>query len=162
MIKKEELYYLYNWAKNKDFPIRSGPTSSGYSNKPVKFCWIKKNMKSCLLRKSVIDNYTVETIHKNEDILFSMYVVFDGGTELGPHKDPNIYKEEYKRIQIPITIPSKDECYMMWKGEKVFYQEGVYQIYDVMDHVHSGYNYSNDPMAFLFVDVKKGTEVEIQ
>ena len=28
------------------------------------------------------------------------------------------------------------------------FQRGVPQIYDVMDHVHEGYNYSNDDMIF--------------
>ena len=44
---------------------------------------------------------------------------------------------------------------MIWKGEKVTWEEGVPQIYDVMDHVHEGYNYSDDDMLFLFVDILK-------
>ena len=44
---------------------------------------------------------------------------------------------------------------MIWKGEKVLWEEGVPQVYDVMDHVHSGYNYSDDDMIFLFIDILK-------
>ena len=44
---------------------------------------------------------------------------------------------------------------MIWKGEKVFWEEGVPQIYDVMDNIHEGYNYSDDDMLFLFVDIFK-------
>ena len=42
---------------------------------------------------------------------------------------------------------------MIWKGEKVM-GRGVPD-YDVMDHVHEGYNYSDDDMLFLFVDILK-------
>ena len=44
---------------------------------------------------------------------------------------------------------------MIWRGEKVFWEEGVPQLYDVMDEVHEGYNYSDDDMLFLFVDIFK-------
>jgi len=162
MILREDLNYLYNWAKNIDFPLRSTPTSDGYSSKPVKFCWIKKNTETNSIRKNIIDDPRIELIHQNPDILFSMYVVFESGTELGPHRDPDVYRERYKRIQIPINIPDKEKCYMIWNGQKVFYEEGIYQTYEVMDHIHSGYNYSDGPWSFLFVDVKKDVEVEIQ
>ena len=44
---------------------------------------------------------------------------------------------------------------MVWKGKKVFWTEGEPQVYDVMDHVHEGYNLSDDDMMFLFVDIEK-------
>ena len=44
---------------------------------------------------------------------------------------------------------------MVWKGKKVFWKEGTPQIYDVMDHIHEGYNLSDDIMMFLFVDIEK-------
>jgi hypothetical protein len=157
MIEKNELNILFEWAKNTELPLRFGPTADGYSSVPIKFCWLKKNRKNSIIRKSTIKDQKIEKILENDDILFSMFVVFDPGTELGPHKDPNIYKEPYKRIQIPIEIPDKDKCYMIWNGEKVFWEEGVPQIYEVMDYIHEGYNLSDKPMKFLFIDIKRNS-----
>jgi hypothetical protein len=162
MITKKDLKDLYEWSKTNNFPIKCAPTAEGYSNKPIKFCWIKKNIKTIVVRKSIIQNFHIQSIYENPDILFSMYVIFDENTRLGPHKDPNIYKEPYKRIQIPIEIPDKEKCYMIWKGEKVHWKEGNPQLFEVMDYVHEGYNLTNKPMKFLFLDVKKSAEVEVQ
>ena len=154
MIQKNNLNILFEWAKNFEFPLRCGPTADGYSSTPIKFCWLKKNRRNSIIRKSVIKNQEIERILENEDILFSMFVVFDAGTELNPHKDPNIYSEPYKRIQIPVEIPDKDKCYMIWKGKKITWEEGVPQVFEVMDYVHEGYNLSDKPMKFLFIDIK--------
>lgn len=154
MIRKNDLNILFEWAKFNTFILKTAPVSNGYSSIPVKFCWLKKNIKNTIIRKSVIKNQEIERILENEDILFSMFVVFDAGTELNPHKDPNIYSEPYKRIQIPVEIPDKDKCYMIWKGKKITWEEGVPQVFEVMDYVHEGYNLSDKPMKFLFIDIK--------
>jgi hypothetical protein len=44
---------------------------------------------------------------------------------------------------------------MIWQGEKVYWRAGEPQIYDVQDHVHEGYNFSEEPMIFMFVDIRK-------
>jgi len=44
---------------------------------------------------------------------------------------------------------------MIWKGQKVYWQSGEPQIYDVQDHVHEGYNHSDDDMIFMFIDIEK-------
>ena len=103
-------------------------------------------------------------IYDNDDILFSNYAIFYAGTILKPHKDPNILRYPYKRIQIPLTIPNKNECYMQWvdvKDGKVTWEEGVPQVCDVMNHLHEAFNKSDKPMEILFVDVKHDTEVVI-
>jgi hypothetical protein len=161
MIDNKDLIYLYDWAKITNFPLKKAPTSNGYSNKPISYCWLKKNMKTITLRKSIIQNKNVEDILENDDILFCTIASFESNTILGPHKDPNVYRHPYKRIQIPLDIPDKNKCYMIWKGEKVFWEEGKSQIFDVMNYVHEGYNYSESPMVFLFVDVKKESKVDI-
>ena len=161
MIEKNDLNILFEWAKSNSFTLKTAPVSNGYSSIPVKFCWFKKSIKNTIIRKNAIKNVEIKKILENEDILFSMFVVFDSGTKLGPHKDPNVYSEPYKRIQIPVEIPDKDKCYMIWKGEKVTWEEGVPQVFEVMDCVHEGYNCSDKPMTFLFVDVKKDTIAEL-
>lgn len=157
MIQKNDLNILFEWAKNSQFIMRKAPTADGYANKPISYCWIKGVGKSVMIRKNLIKNEVVEKIYENEDILFSMIASFDENTELKPHRDPNLYREPYKRIQIPLEIPDKDKCYMIWKGEKVIWEEGVPQVFEVMDYVHEGYNLSDKPMKFLFIDIKRSS-----
>jgi hypothetical protein len=168
MITKKELDKLYQWGKSIDIPYKIAPTAMGYSNKPISYCWIKgesvkKNGDSSVkyMRKRVIKNEEVEKIFDNSEIIFVTFALFDEGTILQKHKDPNIYREEYKRIQIPLTIPNEEKCYMIWKDEKLHWSEGKPQIFEVMDHIHEGGNLCDSPMEFLFLDVKKDTEVEL-
>ena len=154
-MKRSDLDYLYEWATRTDFPLRRAPTAVGYSNKDIYFCWLKaSNDKRGSVRYSLVQEESAQQILENDEVVFATVSCFEPGTELGRHKDPPVYGIHYRRIQIPLYIPSND-CYMIWKGEKVFWEEGVPQIYDVMDHVHEGYNYSDDDMLFLFVDILK-------
>ena len=153
-MKRSDLDYLYEWATRTDFPLRRAPTAVGYSNKDIYFCWLKaSNDKRGSVRYSLVRDERAQQILESDEVVFATVSCFEPGTELGPHKDPPVYGIHYRRIQIPLYIPSND-CYMIWKGEKVFWEEGVPQIYDVMDHVHEGYN-SDDDMLFLFVDILK-------
>jgi hypothetical protein len=170
MITIQDIELLYCWAKSNKFPMKrgggrgngfEGVNSYGYSNKPLSFCWIKKVMKTTTLRKLVTD-ISIQKILNNDDILFSMIISLDGGTEIGPHKDPNNYREPYKRIQIPLKIPDKEKCYMIWKGEKIHWNEGEPQLFEVMDYIHEGYNLSDEPMELLLIDVKKEVQVQIK
>lgn len=154
MITSQELSTLYEWASKQKFPVRKAPTSEGYSNKEIQYCWLKGVGNGVTIRKKLMDEKILQ-IYQKDDILFSMYVIFEGGTELSPHKDPNIYREPYKRIQIPIYIPDEHQCYMIWRGQKVHWNAGEPQVFEVMNYIHEGYNYSKEPMIFLFVDVKQ-------
>ena len=163
MITHLDLIELYNWAKDTEFPVKTAPTIEGYSNKPIDYYWIKSVKKSTLIREKLMTD-KVRKIYDNDDILFSNYAIFYAGTILKPHKDPNILRYPYKRIQIPLTIPNKNECYMQWvdvKDGKVTWEEGVPQVCDVMNHLHEAFNKSDKPMEILFVDVKHDTEVKI-
>ena len=163
MITNLDITDLYNWAKNTEFPVKTAPTIEGYSNKPIDYYWIKSVKKSTLIREKLMTD-KVRKIYDNDDILFSNYAIFYAGTILKPHKDPNILRYPYKRIQIPLTIPNKNECYMQWvdvKDGKVTWEEGVPQVCDVMNHLHEAFNKSDKPMEILFVDVKHDTEVVI-
>jgi hypothetical protein len=168
MISKSDLDTLYHWAKDCEFPMKIAPTVEGYSNKEISHCWIKaesvdksgtKTVK--YVRKKIIQDSKVLEIFDSSEILFSTVSLFSPGTILGSHKDPNVYRCPYKRIQIPLEIPDQEKCYMIWQGQKVFWKEGVPQIYEVMDYIHEGANLSDAPMKFLFLDVKKETVVDI-
>ena len=154
-MKKSDVDYLYEWARTQDFPLRRAPTAVGYSNKDIYFCWLKGHREDhgCV-RKSIIEDQKVVDILEQDDILLATISLFESGTALGPHKDPPVYGKAYRRIQIPLYIPS-DRCYMIWDHKKVYWKEGEPQVYDVMDYVHEGYNLSDDSMMFLFVDIEK-------
>ena len=154
-MKTNDLKYLYEWAAETEFPLRRAPTAVGYSNKDIYFCWLKAlTNNGGGVRESVVRDQRARDILKSDEILVATIALFESGTELGPHKDPPVYDKKYRRIQIPLHIPS-DECYMIWRGRKVLWKEGKPQIFDVMDYVHEGYNYSPDDMIFLFIDIVK-------
>jgi hypothetical protein len=158
MITKEEIDYLYSWSKDKKFLLKKEPSSAGHPNKPILFCPLKLTFRDPIIRKSIV-NGKVYDILSNPEILFCGCVVLQPQTEHGPHKDLNIYVEEYKRIQIPLSTADKDNCYMIWNGERVHWKAGEPQVFEVMDYTHEAYNYSDNPMRFLFLDVKKSTNV---
>ena len=154
-MKTNDLKYLYEWAAETEFPLRRAPTAVGYSNKDIYFCWLKAlTNNGGGVRESVVRDQRARDILKSDEILVATIALFESGTELGPHKDPPVYDKKYRRIQITLHIPSED-CYMIWRGRKVFWKEGKPQIFDVMDYVHEGYNYSPDDMIFLFIDIVK-------
>ena len=154
-MKTNDLKYLYEWAAETEFPLRRAPTAVGYSNKDIYFCWLKAlTNNGGGVRESVVRDQRARDILKSDEILVATIALFESGTELGPHKAPPVYDKKYRRIQIPLHIPSED-CYMIWRGRKVFWKEGKPQIFDVMDYVHEGYNYSPDDMIFLFIDIVK-------
>ena len=154
-MKRSDVDYLYEWATANEFPLRRAPTAVGYSNKDIYFCWLKAQTNNGGgVRKSVVNDQRAQQILDSEEILVATIALFESGTELGPHKDPPVYDKKYRRIQIPLHIPS-DDCYMIWRGRKVLWKEGKPQIFDVMDYVHEGYNYSPDDMIFLFIDIVK-------
>ena len=156
-MKRNDVDYLYEWASQTDFPLRRAPTAVGYSNKDIHFCWLKAIYRNGAIggvRKSVVGDERAQQILDQEEVIFATVSVFDAGTKLNPHRDPPVYGKKYRRIQIPLYIPS-NKCYMVWEGKKVFWKEGEPQVYDVMDHIHEGYNLSDDIMMFLFVDIEK-------
>ena len=141
-MKRSDVDYLYEWAARTDFPLRRAPTAVGYSNKDIHFCWLKaiyRNGSIGGVRKSVVEDARAQSILDSEEVIFATVSVFDAGTKLNPHRDPPVYGKKYRRVQIPLYIPS-DKCYMVWEGKKVFWKEGEPQVYDVMDHIHEGYN----------------------
>lgn len=160
MITKNDINKLYNWAKQTNFPLKKAPTSNGYANKTIYISWLKAVGKTITIRKKLMPDEIYE-IFKNEEILYATYSLFDSGTILTPHKDPNVYREPYKRIQIPLSIPDKEKCYMTWIDKKVFWQEGIAQVYEVMDYIHDAANFSETPMEFLMIDVTKTTYVNV-
>ena len=158
MLTKDNLKQLYKWASQSKFPLKKAPTTVGYSNKDIYICGLKYIRKNINIRKSLMTE-SVYNIMKNDEILYAVYSRFSGGTILKPHKDPDVYSDRYKRVQIPLDV-TKD-FYMVWKGENVYWENGVTQVYHVMDNIHSAFNNSDKTMEFLFIDVKLETEVEI-
>jgi aspartyl/asparaginyl beta-hydroxylase (cupin superfamily) len=159
MITKNDIQTLYKWAKVTEFPLKKAPTSKEYANKDIYISWLKGVGKTVTIRKKLMTD-EVYKIFQNDEILYATYSLFVGGTILKPHRDPNVYREHYKRIQIPLSIPDKEKCYMTWQDKRVYWEEGVAQVYSVMDYLHDGGNISEKPMEFLMIDIKKSCMVE--
>jgi len=163
MITKDDLQTIYEWGKVTTFPLKKVPTAIGYSNKDIYISWLKGAGKRIMIRRKLMTDKVIK-IFENEDIIYSTYSIFHAGTILTPHKDPDVYPQKYKRIQLPLKIPNPKDCYMEWinvKDGKMLWEEGVPQVCDVMNHLHEAFNKSNESMEFIMIDVKSDTEVEI-
>lgn len=158
MITKSNLKELYEWASSSEFPLKKAPTTVGYSNKDIYICGLKYIRKNTNIRKSMMTD-VVYNIMKNDEILYAVYSRFIGGTILTPHKDPDVYRDRYKRVQIPLNVTR--DFYMIWKDKKIYWEDGVTQVFEVMDNIHQAFNNSDKTMEFLFLDVKMNTEVEL-
>lgn len=158
MITKSNLKELYEWASSSEFPLKKAPTTVGYSNKDIYICGLKYIRKNTNIRKSMMTD-VVYNIMKNDEILYAVYSRFVGGTVLTPHKDPDVYRDRYKRVQIPLNVTR--DFYMVWKDKKIYWEDGVTQVFEVMDNIHQAFNNSDKTMEFLFLDVKMNTEVEL-
>ena len=158
MITNSNLKELYEWASSSEFPLKKAPTTVGYSNKDIYICGLKYIRKNTNIRKSMMTD-VVYNIMKNDEILYAVYSRFIGGTILTPHKDPDVYRDRYKRVQIPLNVTR--DFYMIWKDKKIYWEDGVTQVFEVMDNIHQAFNKSDKTMEFLFLDVKMNTEVEL-
>tara|TARA_B100000212_G_scaffold320042_1_gene277622 strand:- start:504 stop:1028 length:525 start_codon:yes stop_codon:yes gene_type:complete len=174
MISKKQLNELYSWALTaKDSKIRRGLATYGkaasfvnenvdeFENYMVTGNWLKMTRKLTNIRKKVMPDH-IYKIYENPEILYSGYAHLKPHFYIKPHKDPDVYSARYKRVQIPLSLPERDKIYMTWEdGRKVFWEEGVAQVWHVMDYSHSGNNESDKSAKFLFLDVTLDTEVEL-
>ena len=170
MISKTDLKNLYEWAKDKDFPLRRTITTrkpygtnkiESYCNKEIYSYPLKFGRRKVTIRESVMPQEIID-IFKDEDILYTDVSIFQSGTILKPHRDPHIYNFPYKRIQIPLDIPEVGKCTMRWiKGGTIVWEEGVPQVCNVMYDIHEASNLSDKDMFMMFLDVKMDTEVEL-
>ena len=170
MISKTDLKNLYEWAKDKDFPLRRTITTrkpygtnkiESYCNKEIYSYPLKFGRRKVTIRESVMPQEIID-IFKDEDILYTVVSIFQSGTILKPHRDPHIYNFPYKRIQIPLDIPEVGKCTMRWiKGGTIVWEEGVPQVCNVMYDVHEASNLSDKDMFMMFLDVKMDTVVEL-
>ena len=98
MITNLDIKKIYDWAKETKFPLKKVPTAGEYSNKDIHLCWLKGAGKKVLIRKKLMSDDIFEIFSKSE-IIYASYSIFDGGTILNPHRDPDVYPKKYKRIQ---------------------------------------------------------------
>ena len=71
MISNENLIDLYNWAKNKEFPVKKAPTTKGYSNKDIHICGLKFVRKNVNIRRNLMSKKIID-IMENDDILYAV------------------------------------------------------------------------------------------
>ncbi len=167
MITKKELKEFYEWGLETKFPRKISPKFTGrgrdFQTYDVTGYWLKMTRKMVNIRKNFMPE-NIFKMHENHEILYSGYAILAPNCYIKPHKDPDVYMHDYKRIQLPLELPERDKCYMEWvdlKDGRVFWEEGVPKVCDVMNHTHSGTNESDKPHKFLFMDIKVETEVEL-
>ena len=165
MITKDDLDQLFEWGSSVEFPLKISPKFTGrgkdFDGDDWRGYWLKMTRRMTNIRKSYMPEHIVK-IHENPDILYSAFVNIASGADIKPHRDPEVYLHKYKRIQIPLVVPEREKCYMVWDDNKKYYWVvGVPQCWVVMDHTHSGANYCDEDAKFLFLDVKLDTEVII-
>jgi len=157
MIKNKDIEVLFKWGKNNFSSKHILIGSSGYWNKnvmmnPVKFS--KGKIKKSITNKDVINALS------DPNIITSFFVLVEPHSISLPHIDPPVYKERIKRIQIPLSVPKGEETFMIYKGEKFYWKEGVAQVFDVMNNLHEAQNLTDFPLKFLMLDVKFDCAVE--
>ena len=54
MITRKNLYKLYDWARDKSFPLKKAPTSTHYSNKDIYICGLKFVRKNTNIKKNLM------------------------------------------------------------------------------------------------------------
>lgn len=165
MITKKELQEFYEWGLSTEFPLKVSPRFTGrgrdFGIYDVTGYWLKMTRKMSNIRKNFMPE-NIFKIHENHEILYSGYAIMTAGCYIKPHKDPDVYMCDYKRVQLPLDVPDKEKCYMTWDdGNRYYWTEGEAQCWDVMNHIHEGANESDKPLRFLFMDVKMETEVEL-
>lgn len=158
MILKTDLKILYYWAKEINFSTKNILLgSSKYWNKNVWMYPVK--ISKGKLRTSIMTE-EVSQILSNTDIITAFFILIQPHSIALPHVDPKIYKERTKRIQIPLSVPSGKETFMKYKDEKIYWEEGIPQIADVMTNVHEAQNLTDFPLKFLMLDVKFESVIE--
>lgn len=164
MITSEEIDDLYNWAKITEFPLKREGITSKYMGYEILICYLKYGKKRIFYpHKSISES--IFDIAVRPEIYSLLYIQYPPKLKAKPHRDYNPYGKEFKRIQLPIKIPNNNrdkECYIEWidSKERVYWKEGKVEIFNV-DELHQGANNSNESMEFLYVDIKKDTEVEL-
>jgi|TARA_B100001250_G_scaffold414171_1_gene451058 hypothetical protein len=155
MLTDEELQIIYEWGMTTELPYRKAPTAEGYSNQPIDMCWLKGTRGFKGVRTSLVDDPKIVEILDRDEVLFATGALFHPNTELPKHRDPDVYPYKYRRIHIPLVV-DPEKCYMIWEGKKVnCWESGKFSVWDVQDHIHEAYNYSEEPMEFIFIDIKK-------
>ena len=54
MITRKNLDKLYDWARDKSFPLKKAPTSTHYSNKDIYICGLKFVRKNTNIKKNLM------------------------------------------------------------------------------------------------------------
>ena len=120
---------------------------------------VKGAGKKLFIRKKIMTDDVV-IFFTGTRLFFASFSTFESGTILNPHRDPDVYPCRYKRIQLPLKIPDKNHCFMIWDGRK-FLERGRSHN-PVMDVTHEVYNLSTKSMEFVMIDVKLDTVVEYE
>jgi len=161
MITKSHLQRLYQWSLNTDFPLKKEGITSNYMGYEILICYLKYGKKKIFYPHKSLSKSIFDIIVKPE--IYSLtYIQYPSKLKAKPHRDYNPYNKKFKRIQLPIKIPNGNKSYIEWMdtGERVYWEEGKVEIFDV-ERLHQGANESDEKMNFLYIDVHLDLEVEL-
>ena len=161
MITNSDLSLLQHWAKSTIFPMRREGISSKYLKYEPSICYVKFGRKRKVYRDKLL-NKKIKNIILNEKIFGVAYISYQPKLIAKPHKDFNLWDNDFRRVQIPLKIPKGNKCYMEWidTKERVYWKEGKVEIFNV-ENLHQGANESDEEMIFLYLDIDPNLEIQV-
>tara|TARA_A100001391_G_C5050466_1_gene273308 strand:- start:381 stop:866 length:486 start_codon:yes stop_codon:yes gene_type:complete len=161
MITKSDIIVLENWAKSTRFPLRREGITSKYMKYDPSVCYIKFGKNKKVYRDKLITN-EVKNIIEDDKIYGVAFITYPPKLVAKPHRDFNLWGKQFRRIQLPLKIPTGKKCYIEWLDtkEKIYWVQSKIEIFNV-EKLHRGANESDESMEFLYIDVDPDIEVEL-
>ena len=112
MITKSDFIVLENWAKSTRFPLKREGITSKYMKYDPSVCYVKFGKNKKIYRDKLITD-EVKNIIKDDKIFGVAFITYPPKLEAKPHKDFNLWGKQFRRIQLPLKIPT---------GKKMLYR----------------------------------------
>lgn len=145
-VMREEILNVYNTMELKSFhevhPVFNRISSDKW--KTVVLKWYDKSIDS----NCVLCPKTCEIVNRFPNIKSAMFSIMLGGNFVPEHRGPF---SAIFRVHLGILIP-EGECYIEINGEKYYWKEGEFILFDDT-YKHHVYNNTSQPRIVLFMDV---------
>ena len=105
MITKSDFIILQKWAKTMRFPLRREGITSRYMKYDPSVCYIKFGKNKKIYRDKFITN-EVKKIIEDDKIYGVAFITYPPKLEAKPHRDFNLWGKQFRRIQLPLKIPT--------------------------------------------------------
>ena len=105
----------------------------------------------------------LSNMDNSDDTIYGVaFITYPPKLEAKPHRDFNLWGKQFRRIQLPLKIPTGKKCYIEWLDtkQKIYWKQSKIEIFNV-EKLHQGANESDESMEFLYIDVDPDIEVEL-